>query len=352
MGSARVIGLDIGTGAVRAVELELASGSRAGRAPATLHRFGEVAIPAGAVRDGEVTDQAAVADALRRLWHQARFGSKDVVIGVGNQRVVVREMELPWMPLPQLRASLPYQVQEVLPVSVDDTLLDFLPTDEVEKPQGRTVVGQLIAAPRETVTANVLAVEAAGLRPTMVDHNGFALVRSLARGDLAGRIAAYVEIGARTTTVVVAEGTIPRLVRVLPVGGQNITDAVAAAMGVSSPEAEQIKRQTGLGYSGADPEAQSAVNDVTRSLVEAVRNTFVYYGGTHPGRGIELIVLTGGGAHLDGLGQYLSSASRLPAVLGDALSGIRVGKGAPHEALQNRGSLVALSTGLAFGVAA
>jgi type IV pilus assembly protein PilM len=247
---------------------------------------------------------------------------------------------------------LPYQVQEILPVSVDDTLLDFLPTDEVDGPQGRVVRGQLIAAPRDTVTANLLAVEAAGLRPTMVDLNGFALVRSLARGDLGGRIAAYVEIGARVTTVVVARGTTPRLVRVLPMGGQNITDAVAAAAGVSGPEAEQLKRASGLGWEGGDPTVQSAISDVTRALVESVRNTFVYYAGTHPGQGIEVVVLSGGGAHLDGLGQYLSSASRLPAVLGDALAGVRIGKAVPAGSMQGRGSLVALSTGLAHGVAA
>lgn len=352
MGSARVIGLDIGSTAVRAAELEFGSGGPGGKNPPTLLRFGQVALPVGTVRDGEVTDQTVVADALKRLWHQSKFSSKDVVIGVGNQRVVVREMELPWMPLAQLRASLPYQVQEILPVSVDDTLLDFLPTEEVEGPQGRVVRGQLIAAPRDTVTANLLAVEAAGLRPTMVDHNAFALVRALARGELAGRIAAYVEIGARITTVVVAQGTTPRLVRVLPMGGQNITDAVASALGVAQPEAEQTKRATGLGYPGADPAVQSAVGDVTRALVEAIRNTFVYYAGTHPGQGIEVVVLTGGGAHLEGLGQYLSSASRLPAVLGDALSGVRVGKSVAAGSIDGMGSLVALSTGLAYGVAA
>ncbi|MEV7971873.1 type IV pilus assembly protein PilM [Cellulomonas sp. NPDC089187] len=347
MGSAHVIGLDIGTTAVRAAELEF-GGSRSGQS-ATLVRYGEVPLPTGAVRDGEVVEQQTVGTALRQLWQQQKFSTKDVVVGVGNQRVVVRELELPWAPLTQLKASLPFQVQEMLPVSVDDTLLDYLPTDEVDGPSGRMVRGLLIAAPRDTVTANLLAVEAAGLRPTMVDLNGFALVRALHRAGNTGRIAAYVEVGARVTTVVVAQGTTPRLVRVLPMGGQQITDAIARTLAVSQPEAEQAKRE--LGLEGHGP-VQSAVTEVTRGLVEAVRNTFVYYQANHPGRGIEVVVLSGGGAHLPGFGQYISSASRLPAVLGDALAGITIGKGVPSGRMQGLESLVALPTGLAHGVAA
>ena len=91
---------------------------------------------------------------------------------------------------------------------------------------------------------------------------------------------------------------------------------------------------------------------VARSLVEAVRNTFVYYAGNNPGHGLQGVVLTGGGAHLPGLGQYLSSASRLPVVLGDALSGLRTGKHLAAQSVAGAGSLMALSIGLAYGVAA
>lgn len=162
-----MIGLDIGTTRVRAAEV-VVSGRGASAQP-TLVRFGEVALPPGAVRDGEVEDTGTVSAAIRRLWSDAKFGSRDVNIGVGNQRVVVRELDLPWMPLPQLRQSLPFQVQELLPMDTDEALLDYFPTGEVEGPQGRLVHGMLVAATRDTVRANVMAVEGAGLRPQLVD---------------------------------------------------------------------------------------------------------------------------------------------------------------------------------------
>jgi type IV pilus assembly protein PilM len=351
LAKAGVIGLDIGTTRVRAAEV-VVSGRGASAQP-TLVRFGEVALPPGAVRDGEVEDTGTVSAAIRRLWSDAKFGSRDVNIGVGNQRVVVRELDLPWMPLPQLRQSLPFQVQELLPMDTDEALLDYFPTGEVEGPQGRLVHGMLVAATRDTVRANVMAVEGAGLRPQLVDLSSFALLRAVVRGDLAGRTVAVVDVGARITQVLVAAQGMPRFVRILPSGGENVTDAVAAALSIAAPDADRVKREVGVGFA-VRPElapAAEAVGSVVRNLVEAVRNTFVYYQSNNLGAGIEVVVLTGGGAHLPGLGQYLSSASRLPVVLGDPLATIKVAKPINTESLARQSSLLAMPIGLALGVA-
>jgi len=349
-----VIGLDIGTTAVRAVEVEFGSGGPAATASPTLHHAAAAPLPPGAVREGEVVDQRVVSDVIRSLWSKGGFSSKDVVIGVGNQRVIVRELELPWMPLGQLKASLPFQVQELLPVASADALLDYYPTGESTNEGGRHVQGILVAAQRDTVAANVVAVEGAGLRPVLVDLNGFALLRALCRGEYTEHVVAFVDIGARLTNVVVADAGAPRLVRVLPSGGQGITDAVAAALQVSQPEADAVKRSVGLGFSPAPGHevAAEAIVEASRTLVESIRNTFVYYSSTNPGRSIETIVVTGGGSQLPGLGQFLSSSTRLSATPGDPLAGFRFGKNVDRGRLQGAESQVALPVGLAYGVAA
>jgi type IV pilus assembly protein PilM len=348
---AGVIGLDIGTTCVRAAEMVISG--RGASAQPTLTRYGEVPLPPGAVRDGEVEDSGTVSAALRRLWAEAKFSTRDVNIGVGNQRVVVRDLDLPWMPLPQLRGSLAFQVQDLLPMSTDEALMDYYPTGELNGPSGRLMHGMLVAATRDTVRANVMAVEGAGLRPQLVDLNPFALLRAIVRGDLVNRTVAVVDVGAKITQVVIAAGGMPQFVRILPAGGQNATDAVAAARGVASHEAENIKREVGIGYAvSADlTSAAEAISGVVRPLIEAVRNTFVYYAGNHPGAGIDVVVLTGGGAALPGFGQYLSSASRLPVTIGDPLATIRVAKGAHSEHLARQSSMLAMPIGLAYGVA-
>src|SRR5690606_18564621 len=103
MAKTRVVGLDIGSTAVRAAELEFGSGGPHGPGQPTLLRYGAVALPAVAVQDAEVAEPGTVARALRGLWRQARFSTPDVVLGVGNPRAGVRELDLPWLPMPQPR---------------------------------------------------------------------------------------------------------------------------------------------------------------------------------------------------------------------------------------------------------
>src|ERR1700691_5973646 len=88
---AQVVGLDIGTSAVRASELEFGSG-----AP-VLVAFGQVGLPPGAIVDGEVQDLSAVSDAIVRLWQNGKFQSKSVVVGIAGLRAITREVDLPWV---------------------------------------------------------------------------------------------------------------------------------------------------------------------------------------------------------------------------------------------------------------
>ena len=289
---------------------------------------------------------------LKRLWAKGKFSTKQVISGVGSQRVVVREMEIPSLPMTQLRQSLPFQVGEMLPMSTDEALLDFYPTAELNSDTGgRTLRGIIVAAPKATVASHVLAIESAGLRPTMVDLNAFALYRAQATGDWGGQTVAFVDIGARTTNVLVVADGAPRFVRTLPSGGQDATDAVSSALQVSVQDAEQLKREIGIGFTVAEEYklGAEALTTTSRTLVEAIRNTFVYYAGNNPGGAIQHVVLTGGGAHLPGLGQYLASASRLPVSFGDGLASVKVAGRVRASMEDGRESLVPICVGLAFG---
>lgn len=354
MSSTNVIGLDIGTTHVAAAEVAFGRGGAGRRSPGTLLRYASVPLPLGAIRDGEVEHTDLVVSALKELW--SKFGSsrKEVVMGIGNQRVIVRELDLPWMPLPQIRASLPFQVQDSLPMPIDEALLDYYPTGEYESTTGRTVRGMLVAAARDTVNSNIIAVEGAGLQPVMVDLNAFALQRSLAHGELTDHTVAFVEVGAKITNVIIAAHGVPRFIRTLQVGGQDATDAVATALGISASEAEQVKRDVGVGFQVAPQlaPAAEALSAVTNHLADAIRNTIAYFGTNNPGAGVEVVVLTGGGAMLPGFGQYLASLSRLSITLGNPTGGVRLGKDLSQATIEAESWRMALPIGLAHGVAA
>ena len=157
-------------------------------------KYHEVPIPHGAVSKGEVIDRDMVVAGIKALWSQGKFGTKDVVLGMGNHRILARDHVVRAQPIDRIREQLPFQVQDLLPVPVNDALLDFYPVSTEQTDQGPMVHGLLVAAIREAVLGNVEAAEAAGLHVAEVDLIPFALTRLLL-GSQSG-MTALVDIGA------------------------------------------------------------------------------------------------------------------------------------------------------------
>jgi type IV pilus assembly protein PilM len=137
----RPIGLDIGSTAVRAVELAGGSGGKP-----SLLRIAQQPLPPGAVAGGEIREPSQVSDAIRELWHMGKFKGRQVILGVGNQRVVVREVALPWLEEKELRESLPFRVREFVPIPIEEAILDYQVVEEFEE-EGRHMVRLMLAAP-------------------------------------------------------------------------------------------------------------------------------------------------------------------------------------------------------------
>ena len=351
--ASKVVGLDIGTSGVRAAEITLNKGV------ATLERFGQVALPAGAVRDGEVVDADAVAEAIKQLWAQAKFSSKSVVVGVANQKVVVRQVDLPWLPTAELKKALAFQVQDYIPMPVEQAILDFHPLEEFTNDSGaRMLRVLLVAAAREMVDGALQAVTKAGLKPAMVDLTSFAVLRALVSVDQTGLgspdAEALVDIGANITNIVVHQGGVPRFVRILLMGGSDITDAVAERLGVPVDQAEAIKQETGLAQdpalAAATPAAR-AIESVGGGFVEEIRGSLDYFMAQPGAARIGRVVLSGGGSRLSGLGDRLATATRLPVQAARPMSTLKIGKtGLTPEQLAYVEPMVTVPVGLAMGV--
>jgi type IV pilus assembly protein PilM len=322
----RAVGLDIGTTSVRAAQLSWSKDRL------ELERFGQVALPLGAVRDGEVVDPAAVSAALRELWTRSKFTSKKVVAGVANQKVVVRQLDLPWMEMAELRKSLAFLVADVLPMPIEQAILDVHPLEEVETDDGRRQRVLLVAADRGAVNSLMEGISGAGLTPSSIDLTSFAVLRALAAVDdlgLGQGAEALVDVGASVTNIVVSQGGIPRFVRILLMGGADITETVADRMGVPIEQAEAIKQATALpldpAYAGADPVVR-VVEAAATSWVDEVRGSLDYYLAQTGATRLSRILLSGGGSQLRGLAGRLSMATRLPVEPGAPLAALHIGK--------------------------
>jgi type IV pilus assembly protein PilM len=314
----RIVGVDIGSDSIRAVQVDGAHT----RSP-VVSGFGRISVPPGLVESGEVVQVDAVAALLSELWSTAGLRSKRVVLGVGNSRVLVRELTVPRGSAKQVRQSLPFHVQDLLAVPASDTILDFYPVSEGVDDGVAVLSGLVVAAVREAVTANIAAARGAGLTVVDVDLVPFALVR-LQASSFRTVSAAFVDIGARSTTIVVATRGVPQFVRIIPTGGHDLTRVLSERLGIPSTEAERLKREVGLvvGRAPADRvEASVVINDFINDLLLGVRNTLRYFGNAHPGGRLDGIVVSGGGARLTGLPTALAEITKLPELTAKPFAG-------------------------------
>lgn len=256
------IGLDIGSSAVRATQL------RQGRNGTSLERVGQVSLPTGAVRDGEIVQRDVVVAALKDLWKTAKFKGRKVSVGLANQQVVVRRLDLPYMTESELRTSLPLQVDGLIPIPADEAVLDFCYLGEHTSDDGERMVGILVVAALRSMVNELLAVvRQARLDPIGIDLDAFAALRSLTPPDVLADPDAelVVDIGGTVTDMVVHQNGSPRFVRTVLFGGQQLTTRLADRLDIDLDDAESLKLK--LAHNGLA--AATREDDVTTADTDA-----------------------------------------------------------------------------------
>jgi type IV pilus assembly protein PilM len=370
----RVLGLDVGTSAVRVVEVAFdrpGGRGRSGKSP-VVSRVGEVPLPPGAVRDGEVSDPDAVGAAIRELWRQTGLRSRDVRVGLTGPRVVVRVVDMPAMPDEELAGAVRFSAADHVSIPLDEAVLDHAVLEPAPpaEPGGPPMVRVLVAAAYRSALDGLLsAVAAGGLRAVAVDLVPFALVRALLEpaaeppteledGPAAPGPApaeAIVSVGAALTTVVVHEAGRPRFVRTVQAGGDMLTAAISEELAIDPQAAETAKRDS---RGAVEPGAEGSDNDLARRAARVVElrlagilgeiQSSLAYWMAQSERPLRRIVLTGGGARAGDI------AGRLALLVGAPVEwGMVQGLEAP-EAAAGAGDWAdhAVAAGLALGSAA
>ena len=388
------IGVDVGSTAVRVAEVA------AGEVPVIV-RAAQVPLPPGVVEAGEVRQPEVVAEALRELWSKAGVKSKQVHLGVGNQRVVVRELALPWLPEKELRDTLGFQVQEFIPMASDEAVLDFDPLGEMDQGGRRMVRILLVAAHKPMVNALVEAALAAKLDPQGIDLTPFAVTRAVGAGDDGLDLdssgdEAIIDIGAQVTSICVHDRGVTRFVRMLPSGGRDITLALASVLGVDDEMAERLKRgerfggiadavpavaapadgapavplpppadappvdtpptdtlpiETPRSVPGvlADPtEVRDLALARAGSFVDEVRSSLEFYAAQMPNAQVGRVLVVGGGSRLDGLLELLQERLPVPVDRGRLFERAKSEIELSAEASAEAEAVLAVAVGLAI----
>ncbi len=330
--SRTVVGLDIEPGQIAAAEVKVNHGIRIERAAA-------VALPPGLINDGEVVDIEALGDALKSLFAEHKLG-KQVRVGMADQRVVVRTLDLP--PLKdakELAAAVRFQAQEHIPMPLEQAVLDFQHVGMVDTPEGERARVVVVAARRESIDRLVAVVRRAGLRLEGIDLSAFAMIRALKRGDASPVL--YLNV-AGLTNLAIAEGDSCLFTRVVASGLETMVAQLAERRELTLEHARQWLTHVGLEAAiediDGDPavvhEARQVLHDGVRRVADEVRHSLDFFhsqevGGPTVGRAI----LTGPTLAIEGFVEEFGTALGLPVEAGTvaeatdgALGGIDAGR--------------------------
>ncbi|NTV44830.1 MAG: type IV pilus assembly protein PilM [Candidatus Yonathbacteria bacterium] len=302
------VGLDITDQRVRFLELEEGAGGY------VVKRYGEAAIPPGVIIGGTIKRSLEFAAILQGL--KRKHGFEFVRVSLPEERAYIVHMDIPRVEEAGVHDAIAFQLEEYVPLKPDQAIFDYAVLGD----DGKSEKMRLLVAvmPEEDVSGYTTVLSEVGMKPVMLEIEGQAVAHALVeKGD--SRLHMIVDIGRMRTGVSVVKDDIVRFTSTVDMGSDMLTQSIVQTMNVSEEEAFRLKNEHTLGEH-AD-ELGKSIESFLKRLSGEVEKMYEYWHTYHsdkPSEGpIEEIILSGGGANLPGLTQYLSSELRIPVSLGN-----------------------------------
>jgi type IV pilus assembly protein PilM len=343
--STQCIGLDIGASSIKLVQLNVA------RRGIDLVNFGIEPLPAQSIVDGTVMNHGAVVEAIKHLATRIRLRGKQVAIAVSGNSVIVKRLTIPHMEGAALEEQMEWEVQQNIPFSKEDVVVDYTVLVE-QTPEGQMEV-LLVAAKRETLDQYLHIVRDAGYQPVLVDTAAFSVQNAIeaSAGFVPGELVAVINVGATFSTLSVINDGTPVFNRDVASGGKTFTEAIQRRLGVSMEGAEAYK----LG-STAQSTTEVVPQEVSRILAqiseqiagEFQRSIDFFVNDAADGQ-LARIYLSGGTALVPQLARAIHERAHIPVHVVDPFEHIRADpRRFDLEYLKANAPLAAVAFGLAL----
>ncbi len=351
-----VVGLDIGSSMIKAVQIEpTKTGFR-------IIRAAEQKTPPGAVRDGVIVSREALATAIRQMLTAAGITANSVVMAVSGPSVTVRQIRVPKMNQATLLKSIRYEAGKYINTNLDDAALAFEILGVCEDDATQMDV-MLVGTSREQVDSRVMIAQMAGLDAVAVDIEAFSLLRAIvqvAEEDFAdSNLRAIVDMGASHTEVIILSGPDFALTRSIPIAGDTFADALKNQLRIEAGEAELRKLEVDMevlitGQASAEAtEIARIVQTTVDELLREIRRSINYFQSQLAEEGVNAalteILLVGGAAQMRNMGTYMSARLGIPTRLYDPFANPRFETSPEAEEwLQEQGASLTGALGLAL----
>jgi type IV pilus assembly protein PilM len=307
--SKTVVGLDIGSSAVKAVELK--PSGKAYRVVA----FGVEPVPPDSIVDGAIIDATAVAEAIRRVFETNKaFKAKEVCASLSGNAVIVKKITLPVMTETELDESIYWEAEQYIPFDIQDVSLDYQILDPGTGPDSRGSMDVLlVAAKKEKIGDYTSVIAQAGRTPVIVDVDAFALQNAFEvnYGLEPDRVVVLLNAGASAININILRGDQSVFTRDISMGGNAYTEAVQKELDLPFESAEQLKK--GIPVDGATfEEAQPVLHAITENVLLEIQKTFDFFKATASSEHIDRIMLSGGASRVDGFREMLQERFSAP----------------------------------------
>jgi len=308
-----LVGLDIGSSAVKAVELKAAGKSY------KVTGFGTEALPPDSIVDGAIIDGAAVADAIRRLFDTHHIKTKDVVASLSGNAVIVKKISLPIMSDAELAESIYWEAEQYIPFDIQDVNLDYQILDRGDAASGKgTMDVLLVAAKKEKIADYTGVIAQAGRAAVVVDVDAFALQNAyeVNYGIDPNAVVVLLNAGASATNINILQGDQSVFTRDISIGGNAYTEALQRELNLPFDAADALKR--GLPIEGVTyDEARPVLRAVTENVMLEIQKTFDFFKATATSDKIDRIVVSGGASRAEGFTEMLADRFEAPVEMFD-----------------------------------
>jgi type IV pilus assembly protein PilM len=302
-----LVGLDIGSSAVKAIELKpVGKGYK-------VSAFGRESVPPDSIVDGAIIDGGAVADAIRRLFDGRGIKTKQVVASLSGNAVIVKKISLPVMTEAELAESIYWEAEQYIPFDIQDVNLDYLIVDPGAAGEKGTMDVLLVAAKKEKIADYTGVIAQAGRSAVVVDVDAFALQNAYEAnyGIDAGAVVALLNAGASATNINILHGDQSVFTRDMSIGGNAYTEALQRELNLPFELADQLKR--GITVEGVTFEdARPVLRAVTENVMLEIQKTFDFFKATAASDRIDRIMLSGGASRAEGFTEMLTERFDAP----------------------------------------
>jgi len=304
-----VVGLDIGSSAVKAVELKPSGKSY------RVAAFASESVPADSIVDGAIIDADAVVSTIKKLFDKTpAFKTKKVCASLSGNTVIVKKITLPVMTEAELRDSIYWEAEQYIPFDIQDVNLDYQILDAGTGPDSRgSMEVLLVAAKKEKIGDYTSVITQAGRQPVVMDVDAFALQNAyeVNYGLEPAKIVVLLNAGASAININVLQGDQSVFTRDISIGGNAYTEAVQKELGLPFEVAEQLKK--GIPVDGATFEdAQPVLRAVTENVLLEVQKTLEFFKAAASVDHIDRVVLSGGVSRIEGLRERLQERLQAP----------------------------------------